>query len=194
MFTCESALDLQCIELPLTERAVETFLWNGMDKKGGRAHTMVVKGEKIAEKDIHESYTEEVNIKGGKSDDYHGERYVPEFQMGKAGVVVYMDKTPCIDCVEWLIKQYKNVPKGQKPIMFVSYLYPYPNVQQSLKGLDKLHDEGFKICPANIQAFGLLFDNYYRNFINQVAKTDAFEKGQNTLKNYLQNNIRDTCK
>ena len=101
-----------------------------------------------------------------------------------------MDKTPCTQCVAWLRNQYKNSPKGSKPTMYVSYLFSYfdtkESKEQSVKALRELHEDGFKICPADIQEFGSLFTKYYQDFIKEVAKTDAFRNGQNTLKNYLQ--------
>ena len=48
------------IDLPLMERAIETFLWNGMNERGGRAHTMVVRDGRITENDIMKAQVQRV--------------------------------------------------------------------------------------------------------------------------------------
>ena len=165
------------------ERTVQTFLWNGMDERGYRAHTMVVRDGKITENNIYEST--------GSESDYHGERYVPEFQKAAPNVVVYMDKTPCTECVEYLIDQYKDTSKLEKPTIYASYFFSYKDNEyskkQSQQALEKLHLAGFKICPVDINEFLQYFDEDYQHLIKDVANTGRFKKGQEQLQEYLKN-------
>ena len=164
------------------ERAIETFLWNGMDKRGGRAHTMVVRDGKITESDVYESTDSQSHS--------HGERYVPEFQEAAPNVVVYMDKTPCVKCAEYLFEKYKGSSE-KKPTIYASYLFSYFDTAESKKesqaALEILHENGFNICPVDISEFLPFLDKDYHEVIAIVANTDRFKKGQQQLQEYLKN-------
>ena len=105
-------------------------------------------------------------------------------------MVVYMDKTPCTKCVDFLINQYKDT-SGKKPTIYASYLFSYKDDEnskkQSQKALEKLRLAGFKICPVDISKFLLLLDKDYQDLIGAVANTLEFKRGQEQLKKYLQN-------
>ena len=165
------------------ERAIETFLWNGMNRRGGRAHTMVVRNGKITESDVYES----TDAKSHK----HGERYVPEFQEAAPNVVVYMDKTPCLKCVQYLLEKYEGTSEEQKPTIYASYLFSYrdseEDKEESKQAQEKLHRAGFKICPVDISEFLPLLDEDYHGLIKAVAGTEQFQKGQEQLQKYLKN-------